>query len=66
MVTDQLDPKVKPFHKPSELVEYGFGDHKTILDAIRRGEIPCTRVGRKLLIPTAWVRRQILPDEAAS
>jgi hypothetical protein len=31
-----LDPQKKPFHKPVELVDLGFGDPKTIYAAIRR------------------------------
>jgi hypothetical protein len=53
-----LDPATKPFHKPRELVDLGFAsDMKTIYGAISRGEIPVVRVGRKMLIPTMWVRR---------
>jgi hypothetical protein len=38
----ELDPAVKPFHKPRELVDLGFAsDPKTIYDAM----------------PTAWIRR---------
>jgi excisionase family DNA binding protein len=35
--------------------------HKTIREAINRGEIPSTRLGRKLMIPTAWVLSQENP-----
>jgi hypothetical protein len=53
----ELDPAVKPFHKPRELVDLGFAsDMKTIYGAISRGEIPVVRVGRKMLVPTAWIR----------
>lgn len=53
-----LDPAFKPFHKPRELVDLGFAsDMKTIYGAISRGEIPVVRVGRKMLVPTAWIRR---------
>jgi hypothetical protein len=61
--TPELDPLAKPFHKPAELHELGFGDRKTIREAIARGEIPVVRIGRKVLIPTAWVRRQLQLDD---
>jgi hypothetical protein len=63
-----LDPATKPFHKPRELIELGFAsDLKTIYSAISRGEIPVVRVGRKMLVPTAWIRRAmgLDPDPAA-
>lgn len=58
-----LDPTSKPFHKPRELIELGFAsDRKTIYDAIARGDIPVVRVGRKMLVPTAWIRRAMALD----
>jgi excisionase family DNA binding protein len=60
-----LDPAVKPFHKPMELVDLGFGEPKTIYAAIQRGEIPVVRVGRKMLVPTAWIRRAMALDDEA-
>ena len=32
--------------------------------AAKAGDIPTIRVGRRLLVPTAWVRRQLQLDEA--
>jgi hypothetical protein len=59
-----LDPATKPFHKPRELVDLGFAsDMKTIYGAISRGEIPVVRVGRKMLVPTAWIRRAMGLDD---
>jgi excisionase family DNA binding protein len=42
----------------------GFGRTATY-DAVRRGEIPCIKVGRKLVIPTAAVRRLLELDAPA-
>lgn len=59
----ELDPRRKPFWKPGELSRLGMGSHQTVLDAIEAEQIPCLRVGRKVLIPTSWLRRQMqLPD----
>lgn len=60
---DELDPRVKPFWKPSELHRLGLGSHQTVLAAIERKEIHALRVGRKILVPTAWLRAQMyLPE----
>jgi hypothetical protein len=61
-----FDPTSKPFYKVAELSKLGFGDPKTLHAAITRGEIPVVRVGRKILIPTAWVRRQLQLDAPAA
>jgi hypothetical protein len=61
-----FDPATKPFYKVAELSRLGFGDPKTLHAAIARKEIPVVRVGRKLLVPTAWVRRQLQIDEPAA
>jgi hypothetical protein len=63
----ELDPRRKPFWRPAEMKRLGMGSHQTVLDAIEAGDIPVTKVGRKLLIPTAWIRRQMqLPELDAS
>ena len=36
-----------------------------VYQAIRDGEIPCIRVGRRYCIPALWVRRQLGLDAAA-
>lgn len=46
------------FLTTTELVERWPADRKTILNAIKAGEVPCTRLGRKWLIPLAWVEAQ--------
>jgi hypothetical protein len=62
----QLDPQEHPFLKVRDLTALGFGDAKTIYGAIARDEIPVVRVGRKVLIPTAWVRRTLQLDPPAA
>jgi hypothetical protein len=59
----ELDPTVKPWLRPDDLVPLGFGVRKTVYAAIKAGQIPSTRIGRKLLVPTWWVRRQLQLDE---
>jgi excisionase family DNA binding protein len=60
----ELDPLQKPFWKPAELHRLGMGRHNTVLDAIDRGDIPAVKVGRKVLIPTSWIRRQLGLDDS--
>jgi hypothetical protein len=59
----ELDPRRKPWQRPDDLTRFGFGDRKVVYAAIRAGQIPSTRVGRKLLVPTQWVRRQLHLDD---
>lgn len=33
-------------------------DRKTVLGGIRDGSIPCTKIGRRWLIPLAWIEAQ--------
>jgi excisionase family DNA binding protein len=47
-----------PFTSPDGLAERWDLDKKTVLNAIDRGEIPCTKVGRRWLIPMTWVEAQ--------
>jgi excisionase family DNA binding protein len=43
-----------------------FGSGRTATyDAVRRGEIPSIKIGRKLVIPTAAVRRLLELDAPA-
>jgi hypothetical protein len=58
----ELDPAKKPWLRPDDLARCGFGDRKTVYSAIKAGQIPSTRIGRKLLVPTWWVRRQLQLD----
>jgi hypothetical protein len=63
---DELDPRTVPFVKPTQLPELGFGSQKAVYAGIKRGDIPSVRVGHRLLIPTAWVRRALLLDPPAA
>jgi hypothetical protein len=45
-----------PFVRVDDLADHGFGERKALYDAVRRGDIPSVRLGRKVLIPTTWVR----------
>lgn len=53
-----LDPQADPFLRPDVVAARWKLDRKTVLGAIKAGDIPATRVGRSLLIPTAWVLAQ--------
>lgn len=51
-------PEQRPLLKPDELVGLlpGLG-RSAIYDAIKRGDIPSVRVGSRLFVPTAALRR---------
>lgn len=59
-MTGLPDPSVKPLMTPMELIECGVLPHRktAIYGAIERGEIPSIRIGSRLLIPVAELRRQ--------
>jgi hypothetical protein len=52
----ELDPERTPFLSPRRLAEANFGDHETLLDAVKSGTIPSIRYQRTYRIPTRWVR----------
>jgi hypothetical protein len=59
-----LDPAVRPWLRPDDLISLRLaGSRKTIYAAIKKNQIPSTRIGRKLLVPTWWVRREMQLDE---
>lgn len=60
----ELDPLVKPFWSTRELHRAGLGHQRAVLVAIRAGDIPYVKVGRRLLVPTAWVRKAMGLDES--
>ena len=68
MIDERLDPHPRPKRRPfcdiNLLVDLDLGDRKTLLRVVHAKEIPSTRIGRKILIPTAWVVRELDPDAA--
>jgi excisionase family DNA binding protein len=58
---ERLDPNRHPTLTVSEYVDLTGLDRKTVLDGVKRGEIPAMKVGRALRIPTVWARSQIYP-----
>ena len=52
------DTAVLPFIGPEALAERWGINKKTVLAGIDRGEIPCTKVGRRWLVPLSWVEAQ--------
>jgi excisionase family DNA binding protein len=54
-----LDPRVRPTISVEEVaVAYGIG-RQSAYQAVRAGEIPSIRIGGKIRIPTAMVRRDL-------
>ncbi len=60
------DPEEKPTLTIDELVSLGVfrTGRSATAEAVRRGDIPGIRVGRRWLIPTAELRRMLGLDEA--
>jgi hypothetical protein len=56
LTQEELDPERRPFTSPRRLAQAGFGDHETLLDAVKTGAIPSIRYQRTYRIPTRWVR----------
>lgn len=51
-------PTRSPFLTTDALAERWGIDRKTVLNAIQSGDVPCTKVGRRWLIPLAWINTQ--------
>lgn len=47
----------KPW-SPDELADAVGLDRKTVYSSIARGQIPVVRIGRRFLIPAAWVEQR--------
>ena len=58
------DPAEKPTLTVDAAAKILGLDRKTVYAAINSGELPCLRVGRRILIPTAWLAARISPDSA--
>lgn len=52
------DPETRPLLRPEELIPFIPQMKRSALyEAISRGEIPSLKIGRRLYVPTAAVRR---------
>jgi excisionase family DNA binding protein len=60
-----LDPIATPTMTVEEVADVLGTGRTATYDAVRRGEIPSIKVGRKLVIPTAAIRRLLELDGAA-
>lgn len=56
------DPKERPTLTVDAAADILGVDRKTVYAAINSGELPCLRVGRRILIPTAWLAARIRPE----
>ncbi len=60
------NPNEHPTMRLEDLCEPLGLSRSSVYAAARSGEIPTLRIGRRILVPTAAVRRMLLLDEAAS
>ena len=63
MATPSLDPFESPTMTVEDLAELLQCGRTATYDAVRRGEIPTIKVGRRFIIPTAAVRRLLALDD---
>jgi excisionase family DNA binding protein len=63
MATPSLDPFESPTMTVEDLAELLQCGRTATYDAVRRGEIPSFKVGRRFIIPTAAVRRLLALDD---
>lgn len=56
------DPKERATLTVDAVAEIVGVDRKTVYAAINSGELPCLRVGRRILVPTSWLAARITPD----
>lgn len=56
------DPKQRPTLTVYAAADILGVDRKTVYAAINSGQLPCLRVGRRILIPTSWLAARIAPD----
>ena len=62
--TQQKRRKSKGVYSPMELVELGFGTRAHIYKLISDGVIPSSLLGKKRIIPGAWVHERTDLQEA--
>lgn len=60
------DPATQPTITVDELGELMGVSRSTAYESVRNGEIPSIRLGRRILVPTAAVRRLLLVDAVGS
>jgi excisionase family DNA binding protein len=58
-----LDPNVRPTLTVDEVAVVLGIARSSAFAAVSKGEIPSVRIGRRLLVPTAALRRQLRLDE---
>lgn len=56
------DPKERPTLSVDAVATILGIDRKTVYAAINSGELPCLRIGRRILVPTTWLAARIGPD----
>jgi len=57
------DPTERPTLTVDAAADILGVDRKTVYAAINSGELPCLRVGRRILISTAWLAARITPEQ---
>ena len=65
-MSDLLDPQVHPTLTVPQAGRVLNLAKASAYEAAHRGELPTIRVGRRLLVPTAALRRMLQLDEPAS
>lgn len=60
------DPNLKPTLTVEEAAHYLCLGRASAYEAVRRGEIPAIRIGRRWIVPTAALRALLCLDEATS
>ncbi|HKY14814.1 MAG TPA: helix-turn-helix domain-containing protein [Microthrixaceae bacterium] len=56
------DPAERPTLTVDAVAEILGLDRKTVYAAVESGGLPSLRVGRRILVPTAWLAARITPD----
>jgi hypothetical protein len=65
-MTELPDPNVQPIISVDEARPFYGLSRGAMFEAVKRGDIPSLRVGRRILIPVAAMRRQLQVDEPRS
>lgn len=62
-INELLDPNERPAITADQFIEITGIARGSVYRGIKRGEIPSVRIGRRLLIPTAAVRKMFMLDK---